>query len=225
MGDVYDLMEINFRMKKWFCLIIFIYCLDLFAFAQSDSTKSGVVGFEKSWKFNASLSLNFIPHDFFALPILRADKNNLHLEARYNYEDRETFSGWIGYNISGGNKLEYAITPMIGGVVGNSDGIAPGIEVDLILGKFELYSETEHFFDFKSTENNFFYTWTDFTYSPKEWLWIGISGQRTRVIQTDLYLQHGLLVGSGYKDWGFNFYAYNPFSDDAYLILSISKDL
>ncbi|WP_410961830.1 hypothetical protein, partial [Salmonella sp. SAL4359] len=56
------------------------------------------------WEFNADVNFYFIPDDFFVLPVFKADKNRLHLEARYNYEDRETFSAWAGYNFSGGKK-------------------------------------------------------------------------------------------------------------------------
>ena len=108
------------------------------------------------WEFNAAANFYFIPDDFFVLPVFLADKNKLHFEARYNYEDRETFSGWVGYNFVGGNNFEYTITPMIGGVVGLSDGVAPGIEITLSYKGFELYSEAENYFDFESSENDFF---------------------------------------------------------------------
>lgn len=132
-----------------------------------------------AWEFNTDASLYFIPDDFFILPVFRADKNKLHLEARYNYEDRETFSAWAGYNFKGGRKLEYIITPMIGGVVGRTSGLAPGVEMTFTFKGFELYSESEYMFDFES--ENYFYNWSDLTYSPLDWLWFGISGQRTRV--------------------------------------------
>ena len=47
-------------------------------------------------------------------PVLTADHNWLHLEARYNYEDQRTGSLWAGYNFSAGKKLQFAVTPMIG---------------------------------------------------------------------------------------------------------------
>ena len=40
--------------------------------------------------------------------------------ARYNYENLETGSVWVGYNLSGGEKLEWELTPMLGGVFGNT---------------------------------------------------------------------------------------------------------
>jgi len=179
----------------------------------------------KQWSFNADMNFYFFSDDFFVLPILKADKNKLHLEARYNYEDRETFSGWVGYNFNGGEKLEYTITPMIGGVVGISKGIAPGLEMTFGFKNFELYTESEYIFDIGANENNFFYNWSDLTYSAKDWLWFGISGQRTRLYQTDLDIQRGLLIGAGVKNWEVNTYLYNLGFDDPFFLLTISFGL
>lgn len=173
------------------------------------------------WEFNADVNFYLIPDDFFVLPVFRADKGKLHLETRYNYEDRETFSAWIGYNFMGGDKLEYTITPMLGGVVGRSNGVAPGLEITLGFKNFELYSESEYYFDVESTDNNFFYTWTDLTFSPTDWLWLGISGQRTRLYQTELDIQRGLLVGAGVKQWELTTYLYNP-GYDPFVLLTLS---
>ena len=60
------------------------------------------------------------------------------------------FQRWVGYNISGGKKLEYTITPMVGGVVGLTDGLAPGLEFTFTYGRFELYNEMEYVFDVES---------------------------------------------------------------------------
>lgn len=176
------------------------------------------------WLFNTDVNFYFIPDDFFILPVLRADKNNLHLEARYNYEDFKTFSAWIGYNFSGGNNLEYIVTPMIGGIVGNTDGIAPGLELTFEYKNFELYSESEYLFDMKEKENNFFYNWTDLTYSPNDNLWFGISGQRTRLYKTDLEIQRGVFAGLSIKEFELTTYLYNLFFDDPFLLVTLSKD-
>jgi hypothetical protein len=176
----------------------------------------------KAWSFNADLNLYFIPDDFFVLPLFKADRDWMHLEGRYNYEDRETFSAWFGCNFSGGKKLEYTITPMVGGVVGLTDGVATGLEFTLSLGRFELYSEMEYLFDVDTNENNFYYNWSDLTYSPTDWLWVGISGQRTRLYQTELDIQRGLILGGGWKNWELTTYFYNIGSNDPFILLTFS---
>lgn len=199
-------------MRKIFLTLLISGCA-FSGFAQSDSSQ---------WSFSTDVNFYLIPDDFFVLPVFRADKNKLHLEARYNYEDRETFSGWIGYNFTGGEQLEYTITPMAGGVVGNSDGLAAGLEITLTYKSFELYAESENFFDFDSRDNNYFYNWTDLTYAPTDWLWLGISGQRTRLYQTDLDIQRGILVGAGLKNWELSTYCYNLGFDDPFFLVTLS---
>lgn len=177
---------------------------------------------EGIWEFNADVNFYFFKSDFFVLPVFKADRNKLHLEGRYNYEDMETFSGWVGYNFSGGDEFSYVITPMLGAMIGKTQGIAPGMELTLAYKKFELYSEMENVFDLKEIENDFFYNWSDVTYAPSDWLWMGISGQRTRLYQTDLEIQRGIFIGTGRKQWEINTYLYNLGFDDPFFILTLS---
>ena len=66
-----------------------------------------------------------LKEDFIFLGIYTVDKSWLHLEARDNEEDINTFSAWFGYNFSGGTNYQYTITLMAGGLVSNISGIAP----------------------------------------------------------------------------------------------------
>lgn len=175
-----------------------------------------------AWELNAEMNLYFFKDDFIAVPVFKADKNRLHLEGRYNYEDLQTFSGWVGYNFSGGNKFEYAITPMLGGVVGLTNGIAPGLEMTFNFGRFEVTTNSEWLIDPKIAENHFFYNWSDVSYSLKDWLWVGISGQRTRLYKTALDLQRGVLIGGAFKSWELTTYVYNVGFDDPFVLLTVS---
>jgi len=200
--------------KKFYLCIIGLACTGVFAQEPASDPPA--------WEFNPDVSFYFLPDDFFILPVFRADKDWLHLEARYNYEDMETFSGWVGYNFSGGKKLEYIITPMIGGVIGLTDGLAPGLELTLTLGRFELYSEMEYLFDAESNQNHYFYSWSDLTFSPKDWLWFGISGQRTRAYQTDVEFQRGLILGGGLGAWELTTYFFNIDTDDPFVMVNLA---
>jgi hypothetical protein len=196
--------------------VLLLYLIRPCSAQETDSLTS------EAWAFSADLNTYFIPDNTFLLPVVRADKGALHLEARYNYEDFYTFSAWAGYNFSGGKKLEYTITPMIGGVIGNSNGVAPGLELTLGLNKFELYSEQEYLFEFSDKTYNFYYNWTDLTYAPKDWLWFGLSGQRTRLYQTDLDIQRGLLIGGAFKNWECNGYLYNIGFDEPLFLFTLT---
>lgn len=188
-----------------------------FAAAQEQDTASTA-----KWNQTVEINLYLMKDETILLPIYQADRGKLHLEARYNYEDLKTFSAWIGYNIKGGNSFEYLITPMVGGVVGSTRGIATGLELTFDFKGFEFYTEMEYIFELQEKENDFYYNWTDFTYAPKDWLWFGLSAQWTRLYQSDLEIQGGLLVGGSLKHFELTAYLYNMGVDDLYLILTLS---
>jgi hypothetical protein len=165
---------------------------------------------EKAWSFSAAATTYVVP-DFqeYVQPTFTADRGWLHLEARYNYENLKTGSAWIGYNFSGGKKLEWEFTPMLGGVFGDTTGIAPGYKLSLTYWKFEFSSEGEWVFDLRDSEGSFFYNWSELSVSPVDWFRFGLVGQRTRAYQTDLDIQRGLLVGFSYKEVNFTTYVFN----------------
>jgi hypothetical protein len=174
------------------------------------ATLSEEEGDEKAWSFSASATTYFVPDDReYVQPSFTADHGWLHLEARYNYENLKTGSAWIGYNFSGGKKLEWEFTPMLGGVFGNTTGIAPGYKLSLTYWKFEFSSEGEFVYDTRNSEDNFTYNWSELSFSPVDWFRFGLVGQRTRVYQTDVDIQRGLLVGFSYKKMDITTYAFN----------------
>jgi hypothetical protein len=178
---------------------------------------------EKSWSVNASLGAFLIPdEDVFLMPIVTADRGKLHLVSRYNYEDFNTFSLFAGYNFSGGNKLQYRITPMLGFAVGNTDGIAPGMEVEMSLGKFTFYTENEYLFELNDKANSFFYSWSEFSFAPKDWFWFGISWQRLKPYQSDNALEKGFTAGFAYKNLALQGYYFNPGAESQFGIVSLA---
>jgi hypothetical protein len=165
---------------------------------------------EKAWSFSLSATTYIVPdYQEYVQPTFTADRDWLHLEARYNYENLETGSAWIGYNFSGGKKLEWEFTPMLGGVFGNTTGIAPGYKGSLSWWKLELYSEGEFVFDTGNAEGSFFYNWSELSVSPVDWCRFGLVGQRTRAYQSSVDIQRGLLVGLTYKKMGFTTYVFD----------------
>ena len=114
---------------KWFLIIASAVLLSGQALAQqpTNNPPASPSANTKQWSFSATLFSYFVPDDqSYGSPTFTADRQHLHLEARYNYEDQETASFWVGYNFSFGEKLTLEITPMIGGVFGNTNGVAPG---------------------------------------------------------------------------------------------------
>lgn len=175
-----------------------------------------------TWSFAAAGYGYLIPDDqsYFS-PTFRADRKWAHLEARYNYEDRKTGSFWLGYNVSFGEKLVLEATPMVGGIFGNTTGVAPGYLFTLSYKKISLYSEGEFVLDTKNSAGNFFYNWNELTYSPTDWLRFGLASQRTRAYQTPLDVQRGFFVGSSYKKLDFTTYVFNVGWTDPTVVLAV----
>ncbi len=174
-----------------------------------------------SWEFAAITNLYMLPDVTYLNPVISADKSLLHLEARYNYEDLETGSIFVGYNFQTGTSLEFSFTPIIGGVFGNSNGIAPGFSFELNYGNLSISSEGEYFFSSDEKESNFFYSWSEITYSPADWIWFGVAGQRTRAYETDLEIQRGLLLGFGKENISVTGYVMNLGWDDPFGMISV----
>lgn len=164
-----------------------------------------------TWSYSASAYWYVLPDEAnYGQATMTTDHGWVHLEGRYNYEDHHTGSAWFGYNASGGDTLAWEVTPMIGGVFGATDGIAPGYKGSLSWRKFELYSEGEYVFDLAQSSDSFFYNWSELTIAPVEWLRAGMVTQRTRVYNTDREIQRGFLVGVSHGALSVTTYVFNP---------------
>ena len=178
-------------------------------------------GAASRWEFSLAGYVYVVPDAAdYLQPTLTADRDGLHLEARYNYEDRDTASAWVGYKFSGGQILTFDATPMLGGVFGNTTGIAPGFELTLGYRGLELYSEGEYVFDTSDSSGSFFYSWSELTFAAVDWLRFGLVAQRTRVYQTDLDIQRGLLVGISLEHVDLTFHAFNPGGEGQTLVFA-----
>jgi hypothetical protein len=174
------------------------------------------------WSLSFNVSGYIVEHDrSYASPTFSADRGWLHIGARYNYEDKETGSLWVGYNFSFGDKLVLEATPMIGGVFGNTTGVAPGYLASLSWKNIELSTEGEYVFDTKDDTGNFFYSWMELAYSPRDWCRAGLVAQRTKAYHTDLDIQRGLFVGFSHKKIDFTTYVFNAGWTDPTVVLSL----
>jgi hypothetical protein len=177
---------------------------------------------ESRWSFTASVYTYVVPdHHDYLQPTVTADRGWLHLEARYNYEALRTGSTWVGYNFSGGNALAWEFTPMIGGVVGDTWGVAPGYRGSLGWWKLELSSEGEYLFDTGDASGSFFYSWSELSVAPVDWGRVGLAGQRTRAYQTDREIQRGVLVGVSYKGLNLTTYVFDLDTSEPTVVVAV----
>jgi hypothetical protein len=175
-----------------------------------------------TWSFSASAYTYLLPDEGnYVQPTFTAEHSGgLHLEARYNYEDRETASVWAGYTFGGGDAVEWQIKPLLGGVFGNTSGIAPGYKGSVSWKILEGYSEGEYVFDLGESTDSFFYSWSELGLAPAEWLRGGLVTQRTRVYKSEREVQRGLFVGTAWRKLDVTVYVFNPDDSKPTVILA-----
>jgi len=202
---------------KYLSLLLCFISLKLFA---QDSTDAG-----KKWKFSAWAEYFIIPgEDDFFNPTFYARNKSLHFEARYNYEDRNTASTFAGWRFHCGKTVKFIIVPMVGIVFGNTDGIAPGLEMEISYKKLDFYLESEYVFDLNDKENNFFYTYSEFAFRPISAIRTGIVTQRTRLYESDRELERGIFGEYYFGRFRAGVFYFSPFASDGFLIASFSVD-
>jgi hypothetical protein len=128
-----------------------------------------------------------------------------------------------GYNFSGGETVEWELSPIVGAVFGETDGVAPGYKGSLNWSKLGIYSESEYVVDTGDTSNSFLYNWSEFTVSPREALRFGLVVQRTRAYQTDRDVQRGLIVGYSYRRAELTACVFNPDEDKPTFAFSVGS--
>jgi hypothetical protein len=146
----------------------------------------------------------------YAQPTVTVDHGGLHLEGRYNYEAQGTASLWVGWNLQWGKKLTLALTPMLGGVFGKLNGIAPGLEWSLDWWLLELDSQSELVIDVEDLEKSDFYTWSELRFRPVRWLFAGAALQRTKAHSLAETLAWGPLLGVSFWKITVEGYWFNP---------------
>ncbi len=176
-----------------------------------------------AWEWGPSILLYVLRDEpDFVQPTLTGDLGPVHLEARYNYEDRDTGSAFVGWNFTLGEELVLGLTPMIGGVFGRTSGIAPALTLTLEWGPLALWSQSEYVFDLGDSSASFFYAWSELSVTGPGWLRVGVVLQRTRAFQTTTEVQGGPLVGVTIWKLSATAYLFAPGQDDQFTVVAIA---
>ena len=175
------------------------------------------------WSFIASGAFYLLPdEDDFLQPTVRADRRGLHLEARYNYEDHASASFLFGANFEMGDAFTLSLTPMVGALIGRTDGVVPALEIGLGWKRLEGYAEAEYVLVSGGDDADYFYMWSELGLWATDWLRAGGAAQRTRVHHADRDVQPGLLVGARRARVDGTVYLFSPGGDDAYTVVSVA---
>ena len=105
-----------------------------------------------------------------------------------------------------------------------SVGVAPGYTITLRYNPFELSTQGEYSFDAGTTSGNFFYSWSELSASPADWLRFGIVVGRTQASGLSSDVRRGPLVGLKYKQVNLTTYWLAPGSDEATFAFAVTFD-
>ena len=153
-----------------------------------------------------------------------ADRGGLHLEGRYNYEDLQTGSAWVGWTWTWAGTVSGSVTPMAGLVFGNTRGLAPGLELDLAAGPVGLYVETEYVFDLDDSSDDFYYAWSELSVTAVDWMSAGLAVQRTRIVERSSEVAAGPLLGVRAGPFGLTGYLMDPFDAERFGVIQVEFD-
>ena len=176
----------------------------------------------ETWSGRGSTALYAFPDaKNYLQPTAAADRDALHLEMRYNYEAQNSVSGFIGRNIEFGTSVVLQMTPMLGGLVGDTTGIVPALELDLAWKRLEFYTEGEYVIDVIHASDRFLYSWSETSVWITDRIRTGVVTQRTRAFRAPRDIQRGLLLGATLTRFEGAVYFFNPNSNDRFYVASI----
>jgi hypothetical protein len=173
------------------------------------------------WEWGPSVLLYVLPDEGdYLQPTLTVDRGRLHLEGRYNYEDRRTGSVFVGSTFAVGEALSLSFTPMLGVVFGKTRGLAPALTWTLDWGPLSLWSQSELVVDLGDRRDSFFYNWSELSVPNGQWWRIGAVVQRTRAFETRTEVQAGPLLGLSLWRLTATAYLFAPGQDDQFLVVA-----
>ena len=186
------------------------------AFADEDDSAAGASqAAEPAWGFSITAYPTQVRGgENYTSGIAIAERGQLHLEARYNYESIGARSAFVGWTFSGGEQVTWKLTPLLGGAWGTTQAFVPGLEATVASGRLDFYVEAEYVRDNAERTDSYIYAWSELGFRPVEWLRAGLAGQRTRIYGGDRDIQRGPFAQLTWGPATIGGYWFNPGSDD-----------
>ncbi|THU40437.1 hypothetical protein FAM09_11285 [Niastella caeni] len=150
---------------------------------------------------------------------------NWYAEARYNYEDAETFSLYLGRTFSVQKRdFNFSFVPMLGGSLGRFKGVSTGLNIDMELNKFFFSSQSQYSRSTAVYGDYFVYNWSEVGYQSLKWFYAGVSVQHThdRVIGNEL--QPGVMIGFTFNRFTIPVYTFEPFNSGRNFIVGVTME-
>ncbi|MEO8584364.1 MAG: hypothetical protein ABI415_11235 [Flavitalea sp.] len=176
----------------------------LLCFSFSAAAPQSSAGFEQMYYMRVGENPSMAPRAHLT------SKNNWYGEARYNYDELQTFSLYGGRTFAKKGDWSYSATPLIGGLVGKMNGGSFGLNMDLGFENVFFSTVSQYTFSLENRDNQFFYSWSELGYQAVPWLFGGMALQQTNVLRSAGKMEPGCMLGLSIKNWTVPFYVFNP---------------
>ena len=196
--------------KKYKLFLLLSLSIYNTTFGQS---KTGVENYQ-SMVDRSAINLVYVIH--------HSTKKNVYTELRYNYEDLNTVSGYIGKTLEINGNSNFSVSPMAGLVVGNYTGGSLAMNTDFEYKKIYFSSQAQYTINKDDETNNFFYNWSELAYYTLPWLYTGVTLQQTWLPETKMKTVPGILAGFKKNRWSVPVYLFNPAGKERYFIIGVN---
>ena len=177
----------------------------------------------KTWEASAGVDNSLITGVYLVGVSASFDRKWLHTEIGFCEDDVNTFSAKAGYNFSGGGKLQFKVTPLIGFMIGKSYGLLPGVSLSLDYGKFAFTgSSSIILYSSSKRDESYIYGSYELDYSITDFLYAGISVTRTKLYKTNRTLDPGFGAGLSLIGITLSAYVYDLFLGTPFYTASLS---
>jgi hypothetical protein len=158
------------------------------------------------------------------MPVLHYQSGKgLYAELRYNYEAERTVSVFGGNSFSGGNKVVFNVTPMVGFSSGEFTGFSLATKAEAEWQNVFASTEMQYSMDVTNREHGFYYSWSELGYSLFKNFFAGVSVQQT--LQAGFSeTEPGFLAGFNAGNFTMPVYLFNPFESAPYFVLGINYE-
>ncbi|MCW3118863.1 MAG: hypothetical protein JWM28_2945 [Chitinophagaceae bacterium] len=149
-------------------------------------------------------------------------KKNLYTELRYNYEDLNTVSVYVGKTLFIKGNSDFSFSPMAGLVMGKYTGGSLAMNTDFEYKKIFFSSQAQYTISNDDKANSFFYNWSELLYYTRPWFFTGITIQQTWLCEIKMKTVTGLLAGFKKNKWSIPVYLFRPLDREKYVVIGIN---
>jgi hypothetical protein len=163
--------------------------------------------------------------DYVWMPVVHhLGKKRWYTEMRYNYEETNSVSVYIGKSFCGKGDFDYTVTPMLGIVFGNFKGGSLALNMELEHNKVSASMQTQYTINTSEVNKSFFFNWAELEYHLAKWLYAGLSTQLTKGYKRNLTTEYGVVAGLVIKKLSIPVYIFNPLGDKKNYIIGINAE-